>query len=107
MALAASMAAAGCSGYSPKGQDEPCFGTAECQEGLICNVAFEPPRCTLPSTEPPPDASAVDAAPVIDAPPGAPDAAQPPDAATPDAAPPPPPDAAPPPPDAALPDAAA
>ena len=90
-----------CGGGALKGQGEECFGTAECDVGLVCNTTVEPAVCTPGLDMLPPDAPLappVDGAPGPDADPNTPDAA----VVTPDAA--VLPDAALP--DAALPDAA-
>jgi hypothetical protein len=91
------MGLAGCGGPSAKGIGEECVGSAECADGLVCDVNVTPHVCADNLTPLPPDAEVVDAPPPPpDSPPGTPDASPPdaplPDAPLPDAA---PPDAAP------------
>lgn len=35
-----------CGSVGPKGQGEECYGTTECDVGLICNTALTPAVCT-------------------------------------------------------------
>jgi hypothetical protein len=72
---------AACGDPSLKGEGEECFGTAECREGLTCNLGEQPSRCRSMQTPLPDAAASIDAdLDLPDADPTAPDAAAPPDA---------------------------
>jgi hypothetical protein len=55
-----------------QGEGERCQVNADCDDGLICNQATNPPRCQQPSSSGGIDATVPDIFP--DAPPDAPDA---------------------------------
>jgi hypothetical protein len=70
-----------CGDPALKGNGEECFGSAECSEGLTCNLGEQPPRCRSMQTPLPDAAAPIDADPnVPDADPTVPDGAPPPDA---------------------------
>jgi hypothetical protein len=81
-------AGAACGDLALKSQGNPCFASSECEPGLLCDLAADPPTCQPTGSGVPPTDAATgqrDADPTQpDASPGTPDAAIP-DAAIPDA----------------------